>query len=73
MAMFLQVTFIGLTLFKAGYIVWIFMHLGDEKKSFQWTVLAPYFILIGYLIFIALSEALYAGEVRPAIENYFGF
>jgi cytochrome c oxidase subunit 4 len=73
MAMFLQVTFIGLTLFKAGYIVWIFMHLGDEKKSLQWTVLAPYFILIGYLIFIALSEALYAGEVRPAIENYFGF
>jgi len=73
MAMFLKVTFIGLTLFKAGYIVWIFMHLGDEQKSFQWTVLAPYFILIGYLIFIALSEALYAGEVRPAIENYFGF
>ncbi len=73
MAMFLKVSFIGLTLFKAGYIVMIFMHLGDEKKSFQWTILAPYFILIGYLIAICLNEALYGGTIRPAIENYFGF
>jgi cytochrome c oxidase subunit IV len=73
MATFLKVSFIGLTLFKAGYIVWIFMHLGDEKKSFQWTILAPYFVLIGYLLAISLNEALYGGSVRPAIENYFGF
>jgi len=69
----LKYTFIILTLVKAGYITMIFMHLGDEKKSFQWTVLAPYFVLIGYLIFICLVEATYAGGVRPAIENYFGF
>ena len=69
----LKYTFIILTLVKAGYITMIFMHLGDEKKSFQYVVLLPYFILIGYLIFICLTEALYVGDFRPAIENYFGF
>ena len=73
MAAILKYTFIILTLVKAGYITMIFMHLGDEKKSFQWTVLAPYFVLIGYLIFICLVEAVYTGEMRPGIENYFGF
>lgn len=69
----LKYTFIILTLVKAGYITMIFMHLGDEKKSFQAVVLLPYFILIGYLIFICLVEALYVGGLRPGIENYFGF
>jgi cytochrome c oxidase subunit IV len=73
MASILKYTFIILTLVKAGYITMIFMHLGDEKKSFQITVLIPYFVLIGYLIFICLVEAVYSGGVRPAIENYFGF
>ena len=73
MALFLKITFIALTSVKAGYIVMIFMHLGDEVKSFQKTILLPYFILIGYLIFICLSEALYAGTLRPLLENYFGF
>jgi cytochrome c oxidase subunit IV len=73
MALLLKITFIALTLVKAGYIVMIFMHLGDEVKSFQKTILLPYFILIGYLIFICLSEALYAGTLRPLLENYFGF
>lgn len=73
MATFLKVSFIGMTLVKAAGITWYFMHLGDEKKSFQWTILAPYFVLIGYLIFISLTEAVYNGGVRPAIENYFGF
>jgi len=72
MATFLKVSFIGMTLVKAAGITWYFMHLGDEKKSFQWTILAPYFILIGYLIFICLTEAVYAGGFRPNIENYFG-
>ena len=72
MADILKYTFIILTLVKAGYITMIFMHLGDEKKSFQMTILLPYFILIGYLIAICLNEALYTGTIRPAIENYFG-
>jgi cytochrome c oxidase subunit 4 len=72
MAAILKYTFIILTLVKAGYITMIFMHLGDEKKSFQATILIPYFVLIGYLIFICLFEAMYDGMYRPVIENYFG-
>ena len=49
--------FIILTIIKAGYIVMIFMHLGDEKKSLRWTILLPAFILVPYLLFIVLSEA----------------
>jgi len=51
-------TFIVLTLVKAGYIVMIFMHLGDEKKNLRNTILIPYLVFIIYLIFIALTEAL---------------
>ena len=49
-------TFIVLTLFKAGYIVMAFMHLGDERKNLRNVVIFPYFMFIGYLIFIALTE-----------------
>jgi|TARA_B100001093_G_scaffold519883_1_gene611143 cytochrome c oxidase subunit IV len=52
--------FIVLTLVKAAYIVNIFMHLGFEKKSLQLTILIPAFILIPYLLFIIITEALYA-------------
>lgn len=48
--------FIVLTLVKAAYIVLVFMHLGDEKKSLKYIILVPYFIFILYLIFIALTE-----------------
>ena len=68
----LMVSFIGMTLIKAGYIVWVFMHLGDETKTFGKTILWTYFILIGYLIFIALVEAVYVGEWRPTVETFIG-
>lgn len=42
--------FLALTLFKAGYIVAIFMHLGDEFKSFMWTVLIPLFLFFWFII-----------------------
>ena len=51
-------SFIFLTLVKAGYIVMIFMHLGDERKNLRNTILVPYLVFIIYLIFIALTEAL---------------
>ncbi len=47
-----------MTLVKAGYIVLVFMHLGDEKKSLRNIILIPYFMFVLYLIFIALWEAL---------------
>jgi len=51
--------FIILTLVKAAYIVMTFMHLGHEKKSLKWVIIAPMFILIPYLLFIILVEGLY--------------
>ena len=52
--------FIILTLVKAAYIVNIFMHLGFERRGLRWTILLPAFILIPYLLFIVLSEAVHA-------------
>lgn len=42
--------FLGLTLFKAGYIVAIFMHLGDEKKNFMTLVLIPLVLFVWFII-----------------------
>ena len=55
-------TFLALTILKAGYIVMIFMHLGDEKRWLRNVVLIPYALFILYLIFIALWEALAVGD-----------
>lgn len=49
--------YIVLTLVKAAYIVLVFMHLGDEKKSFKYAILGPYFAFMIYLIYICLVEA----------------
>lgn len=42
--------FLSLTLLKASYIVAIFMHLGDEFKSFLITVLIPLVLFIWFII-----------------------
>lgn len=47
--------YIIMTLVKAGYIVLVFMHLGDEKKGLRVTILLP-MVLIFYFIFICLFE-----------------
>lgn len=51
--------FIGMTILKAAYIVLVFMHLGDERKSLKYTILVPYIFFISYLLFISLTEAGY--------------
>jgi cytochrome c oxidase subunit IV len=56
---FVKWLFVALTLLKAGYIVIIFMHLGDERPWLRYVVLVPYFLFILYLIFIALVEAIH--------------
>ena len=60
-------TFIALTLLKAGYIVMVFMHLGDERKWMRNVILIPYAAFILYLIFIALVEALAVGEAWSSV------
>lgn len=46
----LATIFLGLTLFKAGYIVAIFMHLGDEFKNFMIMILMPLVLFIWFII-----------------------
>lgn len=58
--------FILLTLVKAAYIVMSFMHLGDEKKTFRYVILLPYFVFIAYLIFILLYEG---NAVHTALKS----
>jgi cytochrome c oxidase subunit IV len=51
----IKYTYIVLTMIKAGYIVMVFMHLGDERKNLRLTILLP-MLLVVYLIWIALVE-----------------
>jgi cytochrome c oxidase subunit IV len=51
--------FIILTLVKAYFIVWAFMHMEGEKSSLRWAVVAPVIFLVMYLLFILLVEADY--------------
>lgn len=59
--------FIFLTLIKAFFIVWIFMHLGDERKALKYVIIAPYTLFIFYLAFMAITEGVYSSVVRDAI------
>jgi len=51
--------FIVLTLVKAYYITWDFMHMRDEKSSLRRAVVWTPIFLVCYLIFILLFEADY--------------
>ncbi|MCX2681794.1 cytochrome C oxidase subunit IV family protein [Galbibacter sp. EGI 63066] len=55
--------FIILTLVKAYYIAWAFMHLEGEKGSFRWSIVLPLLILIPYLAFILLVEGNYIHDI----------
>ncbi len=58
----IKYSYIILTVIKAGYIILVFMHLGDETKGLKYMVLVPYILFILYLIFIVLTEASYIGN-----------
>lgn len=55
--------FIGLTVFKAYYIVFYFMHMKFEETALRFSILLP-FILIVYLIFIAIYEGIAIGLIN---------
>lgn len=55
--------FIILTVVKAYYIMWAFMHLEGEKASLRWSIVAPLVFLIIYLVFILLVEGNYVYDV----------
>ncbi|RED48685.1 cytochrome C oxidase subunit IV family protein [Seonamhaeicola aphaedonensis] len=55
--------FIILTIVKAYYITWDFMHMRDETKSLRRMVVWTAIFLILYLIFILLQEGGYVFDV----------
>ena len=55
--------FIILTLVKAYYIAWDFMHLRDEKNGLQASIVITLLFLIAYLVFILLVEGNYIYDV----------
>jgi len=55
--------FIILTIVKAYYIAWDFMHIRDERVGLKNAIVLPLVILIPYLAFILLLEADYIFDV----------
>jgi uncharacterized membrane protein YfcA len=55
--------FIILTIVKAYYITWDFMHMRDEKASLRRMVVWTAVFLICYLVFILLQEGGYIERV----------
>ena len=55
--------FIILTIYKAYYITWSFMHMDGEKKWFRRAVVWTGVFMIAYLCFIILTEGDYVYEV----------
>lgn len=55
--------FIGLTIVKAYYIVFYFMHMKFEETALKFSILLP-FVLIVYLIFIAIYEGIALGLIN---------
>ena len=65
----LKWTFISLTLVKAYFIVFSFMHLGHERKFFKFTILLP-FMFILYFIIMALYEANAVGALTDFFAKF---
>ena len=65
--------FIILTIVKAYYITWDFMHMRDETKALRRVVVWTAVFLICYLIFILLQEGGYVFDVYESgyIKNDF--
>jgi len=55
--------FIILTIVKAYYIMWDFMHMRDELRGLQASVIITLSFLIAYLAFILLVEGNYIFDV----------
>lgn len=55
--------FIILTVVKAYYIMWAFMHLEGEKKAFTWSVAGTMVFLMLYFTTLVLIEGDYVYEV----------
>ena len=68
---YLNWIFLILTLVKAYYITWDFMHMRDEEKTLKRSVIWTTVFLVCYLLFIILIEGDYIFDVYS--ENYIKF
>ncbi len=64
-----KVFFILLTLVKGYYIVFSYMHLGDEKKNFKFTISFSA-ILIIYFIVLMMIEGDKLQDIRMTVPDF---
>ncbi|WP_456378635.1 cytochrome C oxidase subunit IV family protein [Lutibacter sp.] len=62
--------FLILTLVKAYYITWFFMHMADEKKSLRRAVVWTALFLIIYLAALLLIEGSYINDVMGPLTKW---
>jgi len=66
----LNIIFLVLTLVKAYYITWFFMHMADEKKSLRRAVVWTAVFLIIYLATLLLIEGSYINDVLGPLVKW---
>lgn len=66
----LNYVYVALTILKAYYIIFSYMHLKDERKNFKLTLSVLIFILC-YFIALMMIEGLYMESIRLIIPDYF--
>lgn len=66
----LNLIFLVLTLVKAYYITWFFMHMADEKKNLRRAVVWTALFLIAYLGTLLLIEGHYISEVLGPLVKW---
>ncbi len=66
----LNIIFLTLTLVKAYYIAWFFMHLADEKKGLRRAIVWTVFFLILYLATLLLIEGGYLEKIEMHYTNW---
>lgn len=67
---FLNIIFLALTLVKAYYITWFFMHMVDEKKSLRRAVVWTAVVYIIYLATLLLIEGSYIHDVLGPLTKW---
>ena len=66
----LNIIFLVLTLVKAYYITWFFMHMSDESKSLRRSVVWTAVFLIIYLATLLLIEGSYLNDVLGPLVKW---
>lgn len=66
----LNIIFLILTIVKAYYITWFFMHMSDESKSLRRSVVWTALFLILYLATLLLIEGSYINDVLAPLVKW---